>query len=205
MMKHIALFLIVLSPNCLIAENQAQSDNERINLAKFLGIESSEIRYLEKGIFNSVFKRQRRSFEGFSGYIAATDTELYLMVNRIDKLREIDICALPINAIDGVSFDEQQLQIKFSLQVVVIRLEENENFAGYLLAQGVPLWDSAKTYTMENKKNPLFGVSYERPPIFALKSSKQRERHFNRNNNMPQYRIIANEWDPARVNHTPSN
>ena len=211
-MKTLPLLLSLLFPLGLLAEEASDSFptvQDRLTLAKTLGVESEEIQFLERAEFNSVWKRHDRTVKAFRGYVAATDSEIFLILNDRLDARQSDVWSMGIEYLRGVYSTDQQMVVNtHRLQAVVIKFEErdkdlHEGLKHFLIGRGVRSdWEPPNTYTLREFKKPLIGVPYERPSIFASSGLAERSRKvasFQSN-----WYNHANSWKPE-YDHYPSS
>jgi|GEM_PF-6875329 hypothetical protein len=168
-MKSLPLLLSILFPFSLIAKSDSNafpSKNDLLTLATTLRVDVENIQFLERVIFNSVNAEKRNSFDGYRGYVAAMDDELYMILHTRLKARRQDILVIPCDRVEGISYNNHQVQFKFNRQVLVVRFEELDSvkkagerhpiFARLLLDGGVSNWHPPRFYDLQGYKKALW-------------------------------------------------
>ncbi len=203
-MKIIPLLIALLIPFGLFAEETSNSfptDQDRSTLAKTLGVGSKEIQFLHRADFNSVFKRDGRSVSAFRGYVAATDLEIFLILNDRLDARRSDVWSMGIEHLRGVVSTDQQVVVNsHPMHAVVIEFEEkakglHADLKSFLVERGVRRdWEPPNSYTLREFKKPVIGVPYGKPSVFGF------TRFARRSSDVASYRPTwdnhANSWDP---------
>lgn len=203
-MKALPLLLALVLPFGLFAEAVSDSfptDQDRLTLAKTLRVESEKIQFLERADFNSVVKRFDRRVKAFRGYVAATESEMFLILNDRLDARKSDVWSIDIESLRGVFSTEYQVVVNtHRLQAVVIEFEEkgknlHKGLMRFLVERGVDAtWEPPNTYTLRDFKKPLIGVPYGRP--FVFDSNRFAERNRALASFKPTWYDHANAWKP---------
>jgi hypothetical protein len=203
-MNYIPLILALLIPFCLSAEDVSDSfplEKDLAMLAATLGVEAKEIQFLERAEFNLVFKPDDRSVKAFRGYVAATDSEIFLILNDRLDARKSDVWSMGIEYVRGVvSTDHQVVVSTHPPNAVVIEFENkakdlHAGLMNFLIERGVRKdLEPPNAYTLRDFSKPVIGMPYGKPSIFAFSRYAQRGR------DVASYETTwhnhANSWDP---------
>lgn len=175
-------------------------------MATTLRVDVENIQFLERVIFNSVNAEKRNSFDGYRGYVAAMDDDLYMILHTRLKARRQDILVIPCDRVEGISYNNHQVQFKFNRQVLVVRFEELDSvkkagerhpiFARLLLDGGVSNWHPPRFYDLQGYKKALLGVPSTKPSVFYSNTKSDRRRRQFAAYDYSFYNH-ANQWDPA--------
>ena len=208
-MKLLPVLLAFFIPLCLAAKDKSTAfptEQDLVTLAKTIHVETENIQFLERAVFNSGVKFQTESFDGYRGFVAVTETAMYLILHKRLKARREDSCVIPFKGIEGISFNDHQVQMKCRRQVVIVEFDasisgekempQHLKFAKLLLAKGVASWQPRRHFHMRGYKNSLFGVPFTKPPVFAPMFPSARRREVAASNG--SYYIQVNQWDPNR-------
>jgi hypothetical protein len=183
-MKKLLLLLAFLIPFCLTAKDEAESfptKQDTAILAESLFLESEEILFLGRGNFNSVTGvrfGKGRPFTGFTGYVAATNNNLYLILGSRLKPRRDDVLVVPFAEIYGVSHIDDQVQLKCEDFFVIAEFKgsiskaQHTNLSQLLTNRGVASWNPEGFYNLTGTKSSA--LPHSRPSIFP--PSKMDER-----------------------------
>ena len=217
-MKVIPLLFVLWIPLCVAAGNDTESftsEKDLSNLAKSIEVEVEAIKFLKPAIFNSINDNKKGDFEGYRGFVAATDCELVLVLNKSLKPRRQDLCIIPFEYLGGISRDEDQVQMKYRRQVIVVEfwdsfskganMNQHSEFFHHLRMSGVKVWEPSKNYDLVSYKKAFIGVPYTKPSIFSSPIPRSRTRLVSSYNHT--FYHSPNQWDPDRWSRigTPSN
>lgn len=211
-MRKLPLLLALMIPCGILAEDALDylpTDQDRSILAKTLGVEADEIQFFERADFNSVFKRDARRVKAFRGYVAATDSEIFLILHDRLKARRSDVWSMRIEHLRGVvSTDRQVVVNTHPMHAVVIEFNEKREhlhaeLMRFLIKRGVRKdWEPPNTYTLGEFKKPIVGVPYGRPSVFGFSRFAQRSRDVA--SFEPAWYNHANSWKPE-YDHYPKS
>ena len=185
-MNKLFIIVILFIPFCLAAKEKSESfptEKDLASLAETLYLEPGDIQFIGRCNFNSVTGTRfgkGRPFAGYAGYVAATETNLYLILGNRLKTRKDDILVVPFGEINGVSYNDDQVQLKCGDFIIIIEFKgsaskaQNTNLAQLLSQGGVDLWKPEGYYNLVDTKNSRMAPGYGRPSIFTPSKLDQR-------------------------------
>ena len=152
----ISLILIsILLGGCASGELSIEQHSKQY--APALGVEESDIQFLSYCNYSVFWEPKNERAIGEKGILALTDSKLCLVLRNKKSLISKDLISIPIGEIEGISYLNSQVQLRYRGQLMVLEVmdpfgrrprpdqQKHLTIFNTLAATGIPVFEGTRT------------------------------------------------------------